>query len=166
MGAIPIKGIKKRGMPKYLFLLMTAALLFSCTGKSVYDQYVKIDDRYWEKDKEYTFTFEIEDNTVPYDLVFEVRNNNLYPFQNLWIFRQEEYAGTVYKRDTVEYMLADDYGKWLGKGISVFQSSFPLINNYHFPDTGSYTFSFRQGMRNDKLPGIQEIGLRIEKVAL
>ena len=43
-----------------------------------------------EKDKEYYFTFEVKDISVPYDLTLEVRNNNLYPYQNLWLFCSEE----------------------------------------------------------------------------
>ena len=127
----------------------------------MYDQYQPIQNTLWVKDKEYYFTFEIKDITVPYDLTLEVRNNNLYPYQNLWIFCKEEHPFGPLKRDTVECMLADEFGKWYGQGISLFQSSFPIRTSYKFPIAGRYTFSFRQGMRNDELPGIQEIGLRI-----
>ena len=65
------------------------------------------------------------------------------------------------RRDTVEFLLADDYGKWYGQGFSLFHSSFSLKKRYKFPMEGQYTFGFRQGMRKDSLPGIQEIGLRL-----
>ena len=115
----------------------------------------------WDKDKVYYFTFMIEDNRIPYDLTLAVRNNNLYPYQNLWLFCNEEPPIGSLKRDTVEYMLADDFGKWYGHGISLFLSTFPIRTNYYFPYAGQYTFSFRQGMRNDHLGGIQEIGLHV-----
>lgn len=137
---------------------------FSC-GKNqpVYNQYQAIDNSTWEKEKEYYFTFEIDDNSVPYNITLEIRNNNLYPYQNLWLFLNEEPPVGFMVRDTMECMLADEFGKWLGNGISLFQTSYPIRTNYIFTDTGRYTFSFRQGMRNDTLKGIQEIGLRIEK---
>lgn len=136
-------------------------LCFSCENQAVYDQYQAIQNTSWEKDKEYYFTFLIEDISVPYDLTLEVRNNNKYPFQNLWVFCSEEQPIGPLRKDTVECILADEFGKWHGQGISLFQSSFPIRTNYRFPVKGQYTFSFRQGMRNDQLPGIQEIGLRV-----
>lgn len=149
--------------PKWILSIITCLLLSSCGGPVVFDRYQTIDGRHWEKDKEYYFTVEIDDITTPYNLTFEVRNNNLYPFQNLWIFWGEEQPSQTILKDTTECMLADDYGKWLGQGISLYQSSFPLRTEYRFPETGTYTFSFRQGMRNDELPGIQEIGLKVIK---
>jgi gliding motility-associated lipoprotein GldH len=130
----------------------------------VYNQYQHIEGMSWDKNKEYYFTCLIDDTTALYNITFEVRNNNSYPYQNLWIFYTEKLPAGLNERDTLEYMLADEFGKWQGKGISLFQSGFPLRTNYIFPIKGNYTFSFRQGMRTDTLRGIQEIGLRIEKV--
>ena len=58
-------------------------------------------------------------------------------------------------------LLADEFGKWHGHGISLYQSSFPIHSQYKFPHAGQYTFSFRQGMRDDALKGIQEIGFSV-----
>jgi gliding motility-associated lipoprotein GldH len=129
----------------------------------VYNQYQGIDGLSWEKDKAYYFTFHIDDATAPYHIFFEVRNNSLYPYQNLWVFYTEEPPAGPLRRDTLECMLADEFGKWHGKGISLFQTGFPLRTNYRFPLKGQYTFCFRQGMRTDELKGIHEIGLRIER---
>ena len=140
-------------------------LFFSCEKTALYEQYQAIDNTLWEKNKEYYFTFQVEDISIPYNLFLEVRNNNLYPYQNLWVFCSEELPVGPLKRDTVECMLADDYGKWYGHGISLYQSSFPIRSQYKFPYAGQYTFSFRQGMRDNGLKGIQEIGFRIEKTS-
>ena len=135
--------------------------LTACTQPAIYDQFQSIEGKVWDKDKVYYFTFMVEDNRIPYDLTLAVRNNNMYPYQNLWLFCNEEPPIGNLQRDTVEYMLADDFGKWYGHGISLFLSTFPIRTNYYFPYPGQYTFSFRQGMRNDHLEGIQEIGLTI-----
>lgn len=147
-----------------LIVAFVCFLCFSCEQQALYDQYQAIDNTTWEKNKEYYFSFQIEDISIPYDLTLEVRNNNLYPFQNLWLFCNEEQPIGPLQKDTVECILADEFGKWHGNGISLFQSSFPIRKKYVFPHKGQYTFSFRQGMRVDALKGIQEIGLRIEKV--
>lgn len=103
----------------------------------------------------------MKDISVPYDLTLEIRNNNLYPYQNLWLFCNEERPIGSLQRDTIECILADEFGKWYGHGISLYQSSFPIRSQYRFPHVGQYTFSFRQGMRDDALKGIQEIGFTV-----
>lgn len=136
-------------------------ILTACTRSAVYDQFQAIEGKEWTKEKVYYFTFSIDDNSIPYDLSLEIRNNNRYPYQNLWVFFSEEPPIGPLTRDTMECMLADDYGKWYGHGISLFLSTFPVRTNYYFPYPGQYTYSFRQAMRQDKLIGIQEIGLNV-----
>ena len=146
---------------KGIIAALTCSLFFSCEKPPLYDQYQAINNITWEKDKAYYFTFEVKDISVPYDLTLKVRNNNLYPYQNLWIFCNEEWPIGPLRRDTIECILADEFGKWYGHGISLYQSSFPIHSQYKFPHAGQYTFSFRQGMRDDALKGIQEIGFSI-----
>lgn len=153
-----IKVIKKISL-----LFSIGFLLLSCKYDVLYDQYQIIENTVWNKEKEYYFTFMVEDIDVPYDITFEIRNNNQYPYQNLWLFYGEERPVGALRRDTVECLLADDYGKWYGQGISLFQLSIPLRKNYYFSHKGQYTFSFSQGMRNDNLKGIQELGLKVSK---
>lgn len=148
---------------KGLFVAILTSLLFSCEQKAIYDQYQAIENITWEKSKEYYFSFQIDDISIPYNLTFQVRNNNIYPYQNLWLFCNEEQPIGPLLRDTIECTLADELGKWHGHGVSLFLSSFPIRSNYIFPHKGQYTFSFRQGMRDNALRGVQEIGFRIEK---
>lgn len=150
-------------MRKIIGILTTMILFFSCDQEVVYEQYLAINDSLWEKEKVYYFTFEIQDVESAYDLQLEIRNNNLYPYQNLWVFCCEERPIGPLIRDTMECMLADEYGKWNGEGFSLFHSRFPVRSHYRFPHAGQYTFSFRHGMRLPSLPGIQEIGFRVEK---
>lgn len=137
------------------------ALLFSCHPETLYNQYQVIDGTEWGKEKVYYFTFEVNDISKPYDVQLYIRNNNQYPYQNLWLFVNEEPPVGSLQKDTIECMLADEYGKWFGHGISLYESSFPIRECYYFPYAGQYTFSFRQGMRDSILPGIQEIGICI-----
>ena len=136
-------------------------LLFACDQTALYNQYQVIEDTTWAKDKVYYFTFELDDVSESYDIVLDIRNNNKYRYQNLWLFCNQEPPIGALKKDTIECMLADDFGKWKGHGISLFESSFPIRRQYHFQHPGQYTFSFRQGMRDSTLIGIQEIGLRV-----
>ena len=94
-------------MRKIIGILTTMILFFSCDQEVVYEQYQAINDSLWEKEKVYYFTFEIQDVESAYDLQLEIRNNNLYPYQNLWVFCCEERPIGPLIRDTMECMLAD-----------------------------------------------------------
>jgi gliding motility-associated lipoprotein GldH len=137
--------------------------LFSCSKDAVYNRYIAIENRAWDKNSEYFFNFTITDNTIPYNLSLKLRNNNMYPFKNLWLFYDLKLPDGSLRKDTIEVALANDFGEWTGKGISIYHNEFSLHDNYHFPDTGQYTIVFRQGMRENVLQGIDDIGLLIEK---
>lgn len=98
----------------------------------MYDQYQAINNITWEKDKEYYFTFEVKDISVPYDLTLEVRNNNLYPYQNLWLFCSEEQPIGPLHRDTIECMLADEFGNGTDMAFPYTKAVFPFIRNISF----------------------------------
>lgn len=155
---------QRRKLTQVTILSVWISLFFSsCVNTDFYNQYQVIDQK-WEKEKEFYFTFNIDDNSSLYNLSIEIRNNNSYPYQNIWLFCTEEQPVGPIWRDTIECMLADDFGKWFGTGLSIYHLSNPIRTNYKFPYKGQYTFSIRQGMRDDQLQGIEEIGIRINKI--
>ena len=65
-------------------------------------------------------------------------------------------------RDTIELILADVEGKWLGKGWgAVKENSILLSGDMRFPLKGQYEFKIQQAMRVDTLDGISDIGIRM-----
>ncbi|MDR1675131.1 MAG: gliding motility lipoprotein GldH [Tannerella sp.] len=159
------RSINRNSGTKPFFRLAVMAfatlLCLSCKEDVFYHQYQLVDLE-WGKAKEYYFTYEITDNSIPYRFLIEIRNNNLYPYQNLWLFCSEEQPVGPIRRDTIECLLADEYGKWLGHGFSIYHLSIPVRTDHHFLHRGQYTFSIRHGMRDFVIRGIEEIGLRIE----
>ena len=150
------------GRFRYIILHSLCIACLSCTKSAYYEKYQTINVQ-WDKDSVYFFAYEIEDPSASYNLSLEIRNNNLYPYQNLWLFCTEEQPEGLVLSDTIECMLADDFGKWVGSGISIYHLSIPIRTNYTFPRTGKYILNIRQGMRDDQLRGIEQIGVRIEK---
>ena len=73
------------------------------------------------------------------------------------------------KKDTLECILAQKDGKWLGSGLGDIWDIQCQFKSYRFLKQGMYTFEIEQAMRHgdlakiEQLPGIMEIGLRIEK---
>ena len=144
-------------------VIIVSCFLFSCSKNTVYNEFQHISNKTWNRSDAYFFNFEIMDNSVAYNISLQLRNNDMYKYQNIWVIYEEAQPSGVAIKDTIEYMLADDFGKWTGNGISLYQNRIALRNAYHFPDTGKYTISVQHGMRDNELKGLENIGLFIEK---
>jgi len=142
-----------------LLILLSSA----CKQSPVYEEYLQVDQKGWHQDSTATFEVEIDDTSRPYVVQFNLRANNNYPYSNMYLFREVSSAADLEYRDTAEIILANRYGEWLGEGIGdlkTFQRPFrnqPL----RFNEPGTYTFSFTQAMRENRLEGVKSVGLTI-----
>ena len=150
-------------MKKYLPVLITFTLLISCAGNRIYDQYITIPEHVWNNGNILHFNVNISDTSDAYNIYINVRNLNQYPYSNLYLFVTAYSPDNNTERDTVEIMLADDMGNWLGKGAaSIFTRVYPYKTDIRFPEQGIYKFDIEQAMRVENLRYISDIGLRIE----
>ncbi|MDR1526115.1 MAG: gliding motility lipoprotein GldH [Dysgonamonadaceae bacterium] len=148
---------------RYIIALFICLLLPACSQPEVFSEFRSFSDARWDKREAIRFETSIRDISVPYRVMIELRNNDYYPFRNLWLFIEYQTPGGSVRTDTLCTDLADAYGKWYGTGISLYSYSFPYQINVQYPDTGTYSYTIRQGMRADVLKGITDIGLRISK---
>lgn len=140
-------------------------LLNSCGEKDVFFQYEAVPAVGWHQDSAIHFNVSITDTSSLYNVYVNVRNRGEYPHQNLWLFIEQQSPDSTIFTDSINFYLADQRGKWLGTGIgSVFEMPVLYRQQVQFPDSGAYHFSFRQGMRDSILAGLNDLGLRIEKV--
>lgn len=146
------------------FILLTIALLCSaCHERVVYTTFHSLPLEGWHQDSTLTYTAEMTDSTAQYDMLIVVRHNEEYPYQNLWLFVDEYVGNTLMYQDTIEALLADDYGRWLGTGISRYELPLLYDEQRRFEPTGEHSFVIRQGMRSEWLKGIQDIGVVIRE---
>ena len=149
-----------------LLIFITGILLSitSCNEKRIFEQYEEIDDAVWHADSIITFSANIKDTVNPYDLFVHIRNSGKYSYSNLYLFITIKFPKTGSIHDTLECILADKKGKWLGKGFGgVWNNPIPYKKAIRFPRKGIYTFTIEQAMRKEKLPAILDVGLRIEQ---
>ena len=59
-------------------------LFFACDEKQFFSEYKELDGT-WKKSDTLRFTFEQKDTVNPYHLFLNVRNNNDYPFNNMYL---------------------------------------------------------------------------------
>lgn len=144
------------------FLFLT--ILISCEFNYTYNKNVDIDDGRWFKDEAARFDVLVEDSLTPHNFYLNLRNDTQYRYSNLFVFLTTHFPNGNITRDTIECVLADASGKWLGKGWGNIKENKILLNqNLRFPLTGKYEFYVQQAMRIDTLEGIHSVGLAFEK---
>lgn len=150
-----------------LVLVTVGILVFSltsCDRVRVFEDSKKVGSQ-WVKDSLVRFEVQVDDSLSSNNIFLTVRNASDYPYSNLYLFVTTVAPSGAYVRDTLECVLADDTGKWLGKGFAKYwDHRFALRKKVKFPEKGVYSFSIEQGMRLEELPGIHDVGLRIERV--
>jgi gliding motility-associated lipoprotein GldH len=110
------------------------------------------------------FRVPVSDTLKSNDIFFVLRTGSDYPFRNLFLFVTATSPDGKIMADTLQYYLADDKGKWYGKGFGdIHELKLPYRSNVYFPLKGDYTFRIQHGMRKEDLPGVYDIGIRIEK---
>jgi gliding motility-associated lipoprotein GldH len=147
-----------------VFLFLAAVVLFSCNHDRLFEKNVRITNGSWASHNNIPFSVVIEDTNTRYDFYVNIRNDVSYPYSNLFLFLKTTFPDKRVASDTVECLLASYDGRWLGSGMgSVRFSRFLFQQGVKFQKTGTYLFEFQQAMRVDPLPGIRDIGIRIEK---
>ena len=156
----------------FIGLMLIALLFISCDKKQIFSEYKELDGT-WKKSDTLRFTFEQKDTINPYHLFLNVRNNNDYPFNNMYLIVSMKEPGKkpTIKVDTLEYQMANPDGTLMGEGFSdVKESKLWYLENHVFNRMGKYNIQIVQAVREtgkvsgvSELKGITELGLRIEK---
>jgi gliding motility-associated lipoprotein GldH len=157
--------MKRKNKTAYFLFIIGVLLLSSCDPDRVYDKFKDCKDGIWVRTEKIKFDVQVDD-TLAYHRVFvNVRNSGDYRFSNLYLFMSTIYPDGKISVDTINCLLADDMGKWLGKGLGdIKDCQFLLKKGVRFHQKGVYTFELEQAMRVDKLEGIKSVGIRIEKM--
>lgn len=155
--------VKIKSFQRYISVIILAVTVLSCSSTADFEDY-KFVGNGWHKDSSAVFNVDIVDTLSTYNILVDTRNTNAYPYANLWLFVKITAPDSNVMCDTVEFQLSNIDGKWLGKGAgSLYDLQQPYRNNIFFPKAGRYTISLTQGMRDNSLPGINDIGIRIER---
>jgi gliding motility-associated lipoprotein GldH len=145
-----------------MMLAVTLFFLSGCDSQTVYDYNKSFPDDVWKADEIVRFDVALEDTVNIHKFYFNLRHSTTYRYANIFLFIHSTFPDGTEARDTVECILADPSGKWMGKGISNIRDNQILLRRgLRFPQTGTYVFEFEQAMRDPELEGVLDIGLRI-----
>jgi len=157
--------------PVALLLALAAALTLSaCDPNRVYEENTDLtspsgDPYVWDVQQRPSFTFAIADTTARYDVYFNVRNAAGYGFYNLYLKHTlTGPEGRVVGRPLLHQMIILDpkTGEPLGAGAGdIFDHQFLALRKVHFARPGNYKVTLEQYMRQNQLPGIMSVGVRV-----
>lgn len=136
----------------------------SCDSKRIFEENKEIPEGIWNRKNIVSLETQINDISAPFDVYINIRNAGTYQFRNVFIFLTTHFPNGKVARDTVECVIADPTGKWLGSGLGdIWDNQILFKKNVRFPITGKYKFELEQGMRSEDLPFIMDVGMRMEK---
>ena len=105
------------------------------------------------------------DSTTKHNLYLKVRHSIDFEYQNIFLF-----VSFKEKTDTVEVVLSEKSGKWLGKGFGdIKEVDYCFAENVTFNSKKASTITIEQAMRYGDEPeitslkGIIALGINIEK---
>jgi gliding motility-associated lipoprotein GldH len=150
---------------KTSIVLFLCFFLFSCKQGVIFNDYTRIGETEgWGRNIPIKFNVDIKDTNSTYDIYVNVRQATGYPYSNLFLQLKTTYPNTTNYTDTLECILANERGEWLGDGAGdLWDNKILFKKNVKFHQIGQYSFTYTHGMRLDPLPLILDIGMSIEK---
>jgi gliding motility-associated lipoprotein GldH len=154
----------------FLFIII-AGLLISCDKKRVFDEYQSVGSA-WNMKKEVIFELPKIDTLKKYNLFINLRANDDYKFNNLFLIVSMEQPNGLTKVDTLEYEMADVDGALLGDGFSdIKESKLYFKENVKFKASENNKIHIKHAVRQtgkivgvQDLEGITEVGFRVESI--
>ena len=148
-----------------LFCILGACLTTACNDHTVYHSYQSLPGEGWKKSDTLSFQIPVADSIPTTFRIFaEVRNRSEYPYRNLHLcISQNLIDSLTWKTDTLAISLADSTGRWLGHGWGSLYQSEVFIKSVRSLRSGKRTIKVYSAMKDGKLTGLNDIGIRIEK---
>lgn len=178
--------IHRKGFWSRLCLLILPFLLGlqSCLQSPFYQKSYDIPGNKWQVDHKLPFIVDIADTGIYYNMFLLFRHTNNYPYSNIWMKMSIKGPGdSIFRSVRIEVPLATPQGQWLGTGMGeIFEQRRMLVVDHNalpvtldmisvaessyndiFSKKGRYEIRLEHNMREDALPDVLHVGLRIEK---
>ncbi|MGB1248759.1 MAG: gliding motility lipoprotein GldH [Chitinophagales bacterium] len=147
----------------FIVLIVVLLSLGSCDKGRTYEKNVDIAGSEWMYEDTVTFEVAIAD-TLPKNVFVNFRHGFYYGWRNAWLKLKTIQPTGEFGEQSLNVQLSQPDGQWYGDcSGDICMMRYPVVIGYAFPDTGTYTFQFVQDMRQNPLPEVMSIGLRVEE---
>ncbi len=137
-------------------------MMVACHPYTRYDEYRHTNAEGWDRDTVLCFGVPPVETTDTYIEALNIRTDNNYPFRKLClVVDQEVIPSHRHIIDTLLYSIYDDDGDNEGRGFSLFQKE-KIFRFLTLHQGDSLHVKVHHDMRRHILPGIHDVGLRLE----
>ena len=154
---------------RLLSFYLCVLFFYKCSNNSIHSSYKDFENG-WELNDTVFFEF----NSFPdkkYDIQFHIRNDNNYQYSNLFMIASLNEDNILITKDTLEYLMADKEGNFLGSGYGNIRESFLIwIDEYDFKKESDYLITLNHAMRKNQeekglkiLPGVVSLGIKFSE---
>lgn len=149
-------------MRDIIALIIVLLVVIACGKKPFYEQSQSISESGWEYGNRIDFSFDIDNTDSKYDLLLDVRHDLEYTYENTYVRIHTTFPNGETITDQVSLQLADEYDQWEGtcKGDKC-TVTIVLQSNVKFKEKGAYKIEIEQYNRENPLPGIEKMTLKI-----
>ncbi|MFZ4740982.1 MAG: gliding motility lipoprotein GldH [Bacteroidales bacterium] len=148
-------------------LLLFGLFIFfavSCGKPPLIDKSMEVNETSWDVKEKLKVDVLIDDTISSFNFHINIRNTTDFKNSNFFLFIKTTFPNGQIAIDTLGFYLANNEGKWLGKGNGKIKDNKILFKRAAiFPMIGKYTFEIEHAMREKQVSGIKTIGIRIEK---
>lgn len=135
-----------------------------CDQNRVFEKNTKVSDYHWSWENKISFEVEIEDTTSLYNIYLNIRHGWQYPYSNLWVIVHTYFPNGDHLERRVQIEMADKSGKpYADCSGDICDLQVPIQQGAYFEKPGKYKWEIEQNMRQNPLPMIMAVGLRLEK---
>ena len=147
-----------------IILIPLLFFVHACTTDEnvVLNTFEKTDAGGWQWQQAKKFTFTVEDSSYYYILSSGLRINSGYNYSNIWLLYKMD-GPLISQKNQFEIVLSDNTGKWLGQGQGNLISYEKPFTGRMKLKPGQYTVEIAQNMRDEKLSGVTDVGLKVVK---
>lgn len=156
-------------MKRLILLLLPGWMLFAaCETPPTHVFVAEIPGGDWPRGERFSGEFEVTDTLSPQHFFVTLRNTEDYQYSNLYLFVHTYFPNNRKSKDTIECILTDHSGRWLGSGNGFIVDNKVISNKVlyqyqkKFPLMGKYRIEIEHAMREDTLQHIIDVGVRIE----
>lgn len=138
----------------------------ACNKLDIFEKNISIPNYKWAYSQQPQIDFTISDTTALYKVFVVLRHTDAYRYNNIWLNVGTQSPGDSTRYQKFELQLGSDAKGWEGTGMDDIWELRKLITNgpVKFNKAGNYHFSVAQIMRENPLPNIMNIGIRVEKI--
>jgi gliding motility-associated lipoprotein GldH len=141
-------------------------LMQACEPARVYEDYEAL-GKAWSWEETARFEVDIVDTSARYNLFIGLRHEANYGYMNCWLRIRTILPSGDTTTNRLDIRLAEPDGTWLGQCAVDLCTQRELIGDRRrFPEPGTYVFELEQDMRENPLPGIRDVGIRIERLGI